>query len=944
MQPRKLIAIALLLLSSFAAQGVNPAKSELESMYDKAFTAFNEGRYNDALKALDAIDRRQPDLAESLNLRGVVYMRQGSYEKAEAALRKALSVEPRFWNASFNLAEIPFLQKNWLEARNRFEALVARESEAMQPETSQLIQYKILLTFVLQGKENTVDWMLNKFELTKHSPALYYSNAAIAFQHHNEKEAGEWIAAARKQFSAPLNQLYAESFYEVGWMERPTGETHAAVEITSTAERAERLKADAKANFEKAERAFQARDFEGALQSLDLAEAGAPNDAAALNLRGEILMEQKKFEEAEVAFHKALAADPKFREAQYNLAQIPLKNGDYAKSRDRFEALFAEAPGGEQSQPAQLIKFKIFMTLLLEGKSTEAQQLMDQFKFTGETPALYYAQAAWEFKNGRAEQGKDWVASARKIYPPALNIVFADSFYDLGWLDKTSAETAPATSALTQAEAAPTLESLPPMRFGQGQTIPAPALTGTNQGSPAPANPATPSAAGVALAAATAISSPTVAPKATARPTAAIVEGTRPTASATISRGSGHVRRSSQPAFAEVLDRISDPRSLLVGGLLLGSLLFLCWLVVQQFRRNRSSGYHPSTPLTEPPLPNNEPETADEHVSRGQLASGPPKVSLHLIASEPSARHAISPSRASTARGSNGTLEQSAISPNDVDILQAEPVAPGEGPDAAEEQALMREEPVGQSAHSSVETPSFASKIISTESISVQPTTTDIMPETTTIAPSQINRPLAPPMSAQPSLGAVHTAVQLTFSLEIASMQLSPTFKMSGLQLKPTSKVVSMRLAPSQDPQPPINLQLTFEIAKIELSGDSIGTLWLAPSAQQKPAILTSPSFAISGLELVSGQGTAPVQLTPSHQEQASVHLTAEFQITAVEFTPLFEIAAIVLKATSKKVSMELPGSGPRSVDSAPVFEIDKVELTGASELGLIQVTAGRLA
>lgn len=947
MQARKLIAIALLVLSSFAAHGVNPSKSELESMYDKAFTAFNEARYDDALKALDAIDRRQPDLAESLNLRGVVYMRQGSYEKAEAALRKALSIEPRFWNASFNLAEIPFLKKNWLEARNRFEALVARESETMQPETSQLIQYKILLTFVLQGKENTVDWILNKFELTKHSPALYYSNAAIAFQRHDEKEAREWIAAATKQFSAPLNQLYAESFYEVGWMERPSGETRAAVEITSTTERAERLKADAKANFEKAERAFQARDFEGALQSLDLAEAGAPNDAPALNLRGEILMEQKKFDEAEVAFHKALAADPKFREAQYNLAQIPLKNGDYARSRDRFEALFAETPGGEQNQAAQLIKFKIFMTLLLEGKSTEAQQLMDQFKFTGETPALYYAQAAWEFKNGRAEQGKDWVASARKIYPPALNIVFADSFYDLGWLDKTSAETAPAISALTQAEAAPTVESLPSMRFGQGQAIPSPALTGTTAGRLAPANPDKSAAAGVALAAATAISSPVAAATAPARPAAAVVARTRPVASATTPRGPGSTRRSSQPAFAEALDRISAPRSLLVGGLLLGGILLLCWLVVQQFRRNLASGphYHRPTPLTEPPLPNDEPDRGDEQVSRDQLSSGPPKVSLQLIATEQSARNVISPSRAITARGSNGTLDPRAISPNELYASQAaEPAPPGEGPEAAEEQALLREEPVAETAQSSVETPSFASKIITTESIQVQPTTTDIMPETTTTAPSQFSRPVAPTMSAPQPLAAMHTAVQLTFSLEIASMQLTPTFKMSGLQLKPTSKVVSMRLAPSQDPQPPTNLQLTFEITKIELAGDSIRTVWLAPSAQQKPAVLTSPSFAISGLELVSSQGTAPVQLTPSHQEQASVHLTAEFQIAAVEFTPLFEVAAIVLNATSKKVSMELPGSGPSSIDSAPVFEIDKVELAGGRELALIQVTAGRAA
>jgi Tfp pilus assembly protein PilF len=35
-------------------------------------------------------------------------MRQGKYDRAEATLRKALSIEPKFWNAGFNLAEIAF--------------------------------------------------------------------------------------------------------------------------------------------------------------------------------------------------------------------------------------------------------------------------------------------------------------------------------------------------------------------------------------------------------------------------------------------------------------------------------------------------------------------------------------------------------------------------------------------------------------------------------------------------------------------------------------------------------------------------------------------------------------------------------------------------------------------------------------------------------------------
>lgn len=77
MKIRKIAVIAVLVFSSFAANNVAPSKSELEAMYDKAFREFDANNYSEALINLDAIDARQPDLAESQNLRGVILMRQG---------------------------------------------------------------------------------------------------------------------------------------------------------------------------------------------------------------------------------------------------------------------------------------------------------------------------------------------------------------------------------------------------------------------------------------------------------------------------------------------------------------------------------------------------------------------------------------------------------------------------------------------------------------------------------------------------------------------------------------------------------------------------------------------------------------------------------------------------------------------------------------------------
>ncbi len=246
--------------------------------------------------------------------------------------------------------------------------------------------------------------------------------------------------------------------------------------------------------------------------------------------------------------------------------------------------------------------------------------------------------------------------------------------------------------------------------------------------------------------------------------------------------------------------------------------------------------------------------------------------------------------------------------------------------------------------------PSSEAEADSDEPMAQQPTTISTMPQPTQPTPVIRTMPTSPASgaapqqaggaqpAAQPAPGGMHTAVQLTFSFEISSLQLTPSFKMGALQLKPTSKIVTMRLAPSQHPQPAMNLQVTFEIASVQLAGNSLGVIRLTPSQQQRPSISSSPSFNVAGLQLVAGSESAPVQITPSQQGQASVHVTGAFQIATVEFSPSFEIASIILNSTSRNVSVQLPGSGPSAVEGAPVFEITNVALGGNGEIGTMQL------
>jgi len=1039
MKIRKIGVIALLVFSSFAANNVAPSKSELEAMYDKAFREFDTNNFSEALIDLDAIDARQPDLAESQNLRGVILMRQGIYDKAETALMEALRIDPKFWNARFNLAEVPFLKKDWAEARKRFQDLLSSNATELQGDASQLIQYKILLTYLLEGKENMVDSILAKFELSPDTPAVHYANAAIALQRKNAKEAKDWMAAAEKNFSPQLNKLFVESLYEVGWLEKPAGQTRAALELTTAAERSAKTKAFARSRFEEAQKAFQQRDLASARKFVDEADAADPNQPAMLNLRGEILMEQQEFDQAEAAFKAAAKADPKFREAQYNLAQIPFKKKDYAQARSRFETLFSQTPGGDKNQASQLIKFKIYMTFLLEGKESRAQKMMEQFQFTGDTPALYYAQAAWEFKHNNPNKGTDWITSAKKIYSPALNVIFIDSFYDLGWQASPVTAAAPATEAAAvmssaQTESGPAIEPSPIPAVALAKTKPAkestseslastlPAMSGmeamTNQSTAAgtPARPEdVPAIPAPAL-------SPTVETSVAAAPASsaiasfekpAVAEPVNAAASATPATvlAPAHVREWSQPTFGERLDRLADPQTLLVGALLLAGIVLLMWVVVPEVRR-RAAQFAPFrrvAPASGPRMDEIEPTSSDKPLTlSNRLTGGPRQVSLKLKASEPSLRPTVLPVGKPRVFGETASAANLVTAEEEPEVVLAPVQETGSesvGPIVEQtplpvmaEMPVMTEMPVVQEATEwasppppapldDIVEPVFAQSTAIAEPeiepigqgqpipyqtpISPEPVIEVTRPEpppqpmfvpevatratgtfrqpvsqTTTIAtmPEPIQIPTAPLIRTpaaggipQPA-GAMQTAVQLSFSFEIASMQLTPAFKMGALQLRPTSKIVTMRLAPSQQPQPAMNLQVNFEIAKIQPSGGGLGSIRLTPSQQQRPAAVGSPSFNVAGLQLVSNFEAAPLQITPTQSGQASVLVTGAFQIATVEFSPSFEIASIILNSSSKNISVQLPGGIAEG--GAPMFEIANLQIAGTGDIGMMQVHA----
>jgi Tfp pilus assembly protein PilF len=335
---------------------------------------------------------------------------------------------------------------------------------------------------LLQGKEKNADAISARLKTSSVSPAFYYTQAAMALQQKDETGARVNFRAAQKAYPERVNRLFLESFYEIDWLAKPEKGPPTTLEVISEATRL----TNAQVDFGNAERAFEHGELERALELLKNVDAIAPNQAVSYNLRGEIFLGQGDLEKAQTAFHNALQADPQFQDARLNLARIPFKKGDYAAARKELESLLGAVSGDKQQRlREQLIRYQIFLTLLREGRESAAQKAMEEFKMTDESPALYYAQAAWAYEHGNPNQGNNWMANAGNLFSPEMNRNFAKPFADLGWTAKKTE----LGSKAHESEAGTSTEPSPPtsrVNASAESSSPAPVVEATATPEPMP--------------------------------------------------------------------------------------------------------------------------------------------------------------------------------------------------------------------------------------------------------------------------------------------------------------------------------------------------------------------------------------------------------------------------------------------------------------------------
>lgn len=118
------------------------ALQELEqiSVSDKGITAdlalvaayLRGNQLDKALKAIDGVEKKQPDNPATYNLRARALLAKKDVDGARKSFEKALSINPTFFPAVASLANLDLIDKKPDEARKRFETLLTADPKNIQ--------------------------------------------------------------------------------------------------------------------------------------------------------------------------------------------------------------------------------------------------------------------------------------------------------------------------------------------------------------------------------------------------------------------------------------------------------------------------------------------------------------------------------------------------------------------------------------------------------------------------------------------------------------------------------------------------------------------------------------------------------------------------------------------------------------------------------------------
>lgn len=195
----------LVLLAGSSIADQRTANAALE----RATNAFNQGKFEEAEKQVDAAARADSRKPEIPNLRGAIFTRQKRYDEATQQFNEALALDPKFYPAKLNLAEVKLLEGEYAAATREYQAL-----KEIDP-GSELVDFKLVLCALLDGELNKASGMADLMKFPGKTPAYYYARAAIALKRGETEEAQKYFENVKKYYSEEQCRYFVQSLKEL---------------------------------------------------------------------------------------------------------------------------------------------------------------------------------------------------------------------------------------------------------------------------------------------------------------------------------------------------------------------------------------------------------------------------------------------------------------------------------------------------------------------------------------------------------------------------------------------------------------------------------------------------------------------------------------------------------------------------------------------------------
>lgn len=461
-----------LALSRMAAGDTARGTAELEAAADMAgsplqtdvalvYALLSKQQYDKALKAVDALEKKQPDNPLAHNLRGGVYVGKQDFASARKAFEKALSLQPGYYPAAANLAQLDLRDKNPQAARGRFDGILAADKNNVSAMVA------IAEIERAAGRENEYVAWLDK--ATRADAKAIKPRSLLAQYYAGKNEAPRALSIAREAQTANPND--AEALHLLGNAQLAANEKDNAVATfgklvalapqspiayvrLGTAQAANNNPAEARKSLRRALELkpdlieahttmialdLQDKRTDDAIKRARQIQQQHPKLAVGYEIEGGLLANQKQYAQAAEMYQKALAADKNSALAQKLHAMLALA-GKSSEAEGRAAQWLKENPDD--------IGMRIYLgeTSIRQGQDKQAIAQYQAVLQKSPDNLIALNNLAWLLQKQRDPQALVHAERAHKLRPEDPSVMDT-----LGWILVEQGKTARGMELLQRA-------------------------------------------------------------------------------------------------------------------------------------------------------------------------------------------------------------------------------------------------------------------------------------------------------------------------------------------------------------------------------------------------------------------------------------------------------------------------------------------------------------